>query len=653
MIPSDFIDDLLAKTDIVDIIDERVPLKKSGANYMACCPFHKEKTPSFSVSPSKQFYHCFSCGAHGSAIGFLMEQQGMSFPDAVQYLADRAGMTVPHEKGSMEAPEIRAERKKKQQTLEETLQACADFYRHQLQINPPARQYLDGRGLNAEIIGHYGLGYAPDGWQPLAQVFQPYPNNALTECGQVIHNEEQNRYYDRFRHRIMFPIRDQQGRVIGFGGRVLDDSKPKYLNSPDTPLFDKGRNLYGLYEARNAVRDAGRILVVEGYMDVVALAQFGIPYAVASLGTSTTGEHIKILMRQSDEIYFCFDGDAAGRKAAWRALENALPQLKDGKSLHFLFLPPEHDPDSYIRAHGKTQFEDALIHQSKPLSEYFWQALSDGINLTTQEGKSRLLKTAAPLLAQITAPALGFLLKQRLAELVGIDPADLAVLLGQETPPRRVQAKSYKLPRETRRQPAMLTLAQRQIRSLLSNPAWVVHVRLPDVRPLAVADGVDARVLLQAGTRGGQVLDGDLAALHRHAAGLHHDRLRPLTGGRGRHDELGAQPVRYAPGLDVRLNADDQSVHRPGQLQVVLDPGRFQRGGGLVDDGPVGGGDVVRARALGDDIKTDLEHAYDGYTPEDGEAEADTGVEPPRPTEKTAVTTDAAAPEPPEKEPEK
>lgn len=215
-------------------------------------------------------------------------------------------------------------------------------------------------------------------------------------------------------------------------------------------------------------------------MDVVALAQFGIPYAVASLGTSTTGEHIKILMRQSDEIYFCFDGDAAGRKAAWRALENALPQLKDGKSLHFLFLPPEHDPDSYIRAHGKTQFEDALIHQSKPLSEYFWQALSDGINLTTQEGKSRLLKTAAPLLAQITAPALGFLLKQRLAELVGIDPADLAVLLGQEAPPRRVQAKSYKLPRETRRQPAMLTLAQRQIRSLLSNPAWAVHVRLPE-----------------------------------------------------------------------------------------------------------------------------------------------------------------------------
>ena len=479
MIPQDFVDDLLAKTDIVDVIDQYVPLKKGGANYMACCPFHKEKTPSFSVSPSKQFYHCFGCGAHGSAIGFVMEHQGLGFVEAVQLLADRVGMSVPNvREENPQAAAQRAAKKQQQQTLEQVVQAACTFYEQQLPRSPQAWQYVTGRGLSPEIIAHYGIGYAPEGWSPLAQVFQPYPSAALIDSGMVLDNE--GRQYDRFRHRIMFPIRNISGQIIGFGGRVLDDSKPKYLNSPDTPLFDKGRNLYGLYEARNAVRDAGRILVVEGYMDVVALAQFGIPYAVASLGTSTTGEHIKILMRQSDEIYFCFDGDAAGRKAAWRALENALPQLKDGKSLHFLFLPPEHDPDSYIRAHGKTQFEDALIHQSKPLSEYFWQALSDGLNLATQEGKSRLLKTAAPLLAQITAPALGFLLKQRLAELVGIDPADLAVLLGQETPPRRVQAKSYKLPRETRRQPAMLTLAQRQIRSLLSNPAWAVHVRLPE-----------------------------------------------------------------------------------------------------------------------------------------------------------------------------
>ena len=478
MIPSDFIDELLAKVDIVDIIDEQVPLKKGGANYMACCPFHKEKTPSFSVSPTKQFYHCFSCGAHGSAIGFVMEHQGLSFPEAVQFLADRVGMVVPKVRGQNDNPEIRAERKKKQQTLEETTAAAADFYAQQLKFNPTAKAYLDKRGLSAEVIAHYGLGYAPDGWQPLAQVFQPYPNTALVDTGMVIDNE--GRHYDRFRHRIMFPIRNPRGQVIGFGGRVLDDSKPKYLNSPDTPLFDKGKNLYGLYEGRAAVKEAGRILVVEGYMDVVALAQFGVGYGVAALGTATTAEHVKILMRQADSIYFCFDGDSAGRKAAWRALENALPQLKDDKSLHFLFLPEEHDPDSYIRAYGKAQFEDALLNQSKPLSEYFWEHLSDRINLNTQEGKAELVKTSSPLLAQITAPALAYLLKQRLSELVGIDPDNLARLLGQEAPKQHVKQKSYKLPPISVKQPVMLTLVQRQIRSLLINPDWAAYIDLPD-----------------------------------------------------------------------------------------------------------------------------------------------------------------------------
>ena len=478
MIPSDFIDELLAKVDIVDIIDEQVPLKKGGANYMTCCPFHKEKTPSFSVSPTKQFYHCFSCGAHGSAIGFVMEHQGLSFPEAVQFLADRVGMAVPKVRGQNDNPEVRAERKKKQQTLEETTAAAADFYAQQLKFNPAAKAYLDKRGLSAEVIAHYGLGYAPDGWRPLAQVFQPYPNTALVDTGMVIDNE--GRHYDRFRHRIMFPIRNPRGQVIGFGGRVLDDSKPKYLNSPDTPLFDKGKNLYGLYEGRAAVKDAGRILVVEGYMDVVALAQFGVGYGVAALGTATTAEHVKILMRQADSIYFCFDGDSAGRKAAWRALENALPQLKDDKSLHFLFLPEEHDPDSYIRAYGKTQFEDALLNQSKPLSEYFWEHLSDDLNLNTQEGKAELVKTSSPLLAQITAPALGYLLKQRLSELVGIDPDNLAQLLGQEAPKQHVKQKSYKLPPISVKQPVMPTLVQRQIRSLLINPDWAAYIDLPD-----------------------------------------------------------------------------------------------------------------------------------------------------------------------------
>ena len=534
MIPSDFIDELLAKVDIVDIIDEQVPLKKGGANYMACCPFHKEKTPSFSVSPTKQFYHCFSCGAHGSAIGFVMEHQGLSFPEAVQFLADRVGMVVPKVRGQNDNPEVRAERKKKQQTLEETTAAAADFYAQQLKFNPTAKAYLDKRGLSAEVIVHYGLGYAPDGWQPLAQVFQPYPNTALVDTGMVIDNE--GRHYDRFRHRIMFPIRNPRGQVIGFGGRVLDDSKPKYLNSPDTPLFDKGKNLYGLYEGRAAVKEAGRILVVEGYMDVVALAQFGVGYGVAALGTATTAEHVKILMRQADSIYFCFDGDSAGRKAAWRALENALPQLKDDKSLHFLFLPEEHDPDSYIRAYGKAQFEDALLNQSKPLSEYFWEHLSDDLNLNTQEGKAELVKTSSPLLAQITAPALAYLLKQRLSELVGIDPDNLARLLGQEAPKRHVKQKSYKLPPISVKQPVMLTLVQRQIRSLLINPDWAAYIDLPDYL----------------------VLDGDFACLANLAESIKSHAAVPET----------AQVLEYMRGspYEETINRIFHSTHQSEEM---------------------------------------------------------------------------------------
>ena len=504
MIPSEFIDELLAKVDIVDIIDEHVPLKKGGANYMACCPFHKEKSASFSVSPHKQFYHCFGCGAHGSAIGFIMEYQGLSFTEAVQYLADRIGMAVPKTRGREEAPEVRQARKKKQQTLEETTEAAAVFYAGRLKQDARAQAYLSQRGLSPEIIEHYGLGYSPDGWQPLAQVFQPYPNTALVESGMVI--EKDGKHYDRFRDRIMFPIRNPRGQVIGFGGRVLDKGEPKYLNSPETALFDKGRNLYGLHEGRAAIKEVGRILVVEGYMDVVALAQFGLGYGVAALGTATTADHIKLLMRQTDSIYFCFDGDRAGRKAAWRALENALPQLKDDKSLHFLFLPEAHDPDSYIRAHGKAQFEDALLNQSKPLSAYFWDGLSDGLDLNTHEGKAELVKTSAPLLAQISAPALGFLLKQQLSELVGIDPANLAQLLGQEAPKRHIKQKSYQLPQATFKQPQMPTLAQKQIRSLLINPAWAAYIALPEYLPLS----------------------GDMACL-ANVAELIHSRPAPLS----------------------------------------------------------------------------------------------------------------------------
>ena len=491
MIPQDFIDDLLAQTDIVDVIEPYVPLKKSGANYMACCPFHKEKSPSFSVSPAKQFYHCFGCGAHGSAIGFVMQYQNLGFAEAVQQLADRIGLAVPRTKGSLnEPPEARAARKKQQQTLETALQTAAAFYARQLQTSPQAQAYAQKRGLSPEIAERYGIGYAPEGWQPLSQEFQPYPAPALIESGLVVENE--GRHYDRFRNRLMFPIRNISGSVIGFGGRVLDDTKPKYLNSPDTPLFDKGKNLYGLWEAREAVRDAGRILVVEGYMDAVALAQYGIGYAVAALGTATTAEHIGILFRQTDNVYFCFDGDAAGRKAAWRALENALPRLKDGKNLHFLFLPAEHDPDSFVREHGNARFEEALLHESRPLSQYFWDALASGLDLDTQEGKAELIQRAAPLLVQITAPAFAFLLKQKLSGLVGIDPANLAHLMGQAAPKRHIEAKRYTLPRESFRQPETPTLAQRQIRTLLLNPQWAQYAVIPDYLP---AEG-DAACLL-------------------------------------------------------------------------------------------------------------------------------------------------------------
>lgn len=483
MIPRDFIDELLSKVDIVDVIDQAVPLKKSGANYMACCPFHKEKSASFSVSPSKQFYHCFGCGAHGSAIGFVMEHQGLSFTEAVQYLADCVGLKVPQNK--QELPEdctVREKRKAQQQSMEGVMNEAAAFYQQQLNQHNGASHYLQKRGLSPEIIAHYGIGYAPEGWTPLAKVCQPYPSEPLIQTGMVLDNE--GKQYDRFRHRIMFPIRSLTGQIIGFGGRVLDDSKPKYLNSPDTPLFDKGKNLYGLYEARGAIKEAQKILVVEGYMDVVALAQYGIAYAVAALGTATTAEHIKILMRQTDNIYFCFDGDSAGKKAAWRALENALPQLKDDKTLHFLFLPEQHDPDSYVREFGKQHFEERLHSQSQTLSAYFFNALTANLNLNTQEGKAELVKRASPLLKQISAPTLSFLLKQQLSELVGIDASNLAHLIGQAAPVRHVVAKNYKLPRETFRQPEIFTLVQKQIRTLLFNPQWAKDVLLPDYLPL-------------------------------------------------------------------------------------------------------------------------------------------------------------------------
>ncbi|HEX4885681.1 MAG TPA: DNA primase [Casimicrobiaceae bacterium] len=427
MIPNDFLQTLLARVDIVEVVDRLVPLKKAGANYVACCPFHSEKSPSFTVSPTKQFYHCFGCGAHGTAIGFLMEHSGKSFPEAVEELARDAGLTVPR----VERP---GEREKREEAadLTEHLLAAAKFYRAQLKDSPRAIDYLKGRGLTGAIAAKFGIGYAPDAWQGLAKAFANYDDPALEAAGLVIKGDGGKRY-DRFRDRVMFPIHDARGRVVGFGGRVLDRGEPKYLNSPETPVFSKGRELYGLFQARQGIRDAAHVVVVEGYMDVVALAQHGVDCAVATLGTSTTPVHAQKLFRQTDTVVFCFDGDNAGRKAAWRALENTLPVLADGKNARFLFLPDGEDPDDFVRRRGKAAFEAALA-QAVPLSEFLLRELAAQHPPSDAEGSAALVAAARPHLAAIEAPVLRALITRRLAELTRLPEEQLRTLLGAARP---------------------------------------------------------------------------------------------------------------------------------------------------------------------------------------------------------------------------
>jgi DNA primase len=417
VIPKSFIQDLLNRLDIVDVIERYVPLKKAGSNFVACCPFHNEKSPSFTVSQSKQFYHCFGCGVHGTAIGFVMEQGGLSFVDAVEELARTIGVTVPQETSTQVTHKISPD-------LYEVMQSAARFYREQLKQSQHAIEYLKKRGLSGEIAARFAVGYAPDGWQNLESIFPNYHDTPLLETGLVIENDEGKRY-DRFRDRIMFPIVNVRGQVIGFGGRVLDKGEPKYLNSPETPLFEKGHELYGLYQAQKSIRAEKMALVVEGYMDVVALAQLGVDYAVATLGTATTAFHIQKLLRLTEQVVFCFDGDSAGRRAAWRALENALPQLQDGKQLRFLFLPAEHDPDSYIREHGKEAFERLMGEEALTLSGYFLRELSSRVDLKTSEGRSAFLELARPLMLAIAAPTTALLMRKEVAALAGITQAEL------------------------------------------------------------------------------------------------------------------------------------------------------------------------------------------------------------------------------------
>jgi DNA primase len=450
-IPQTFIQELLNRVDVVDVVGRYVQLKKGGANLMGLCPFHGEKSPSFSVSPTKQFYHCFGCGANGNAIGFLMEHAGMTFIEAVKDLAQQTGLQVPEDDASPQDRERAAMQRQKQVTLNDVLEKAAHAYMKQLKASPRAVDYLKGRGLSGEIAKTFGLGYAPEGWRSLASVFPDYTDALLVESGMVIVHEDEKgqdgeaKRYDRFRDRIMFPIRNVKGEYIGFGGRVLDKGEPKYLNSPETPVFSKGRELYGLFEARTAIRVAGYALVTEGYMDVVALAQLGFANAVATLGTACTADHVQKLFRFTDSVVFSFDGDGAGRRAARKALDAALPLATDTRSVKFLFLPAEHDPDSYIRANGEEAFAQC-VKDAVPLSRFLIDAASADCDLTSAEGRARMASQARPLWSALPDGALKRQLITELANGIGIGSSDLLQLWQQSGGGARAQRPAHREP---------------------------------------------------------------------------------------------------------------------------------------------------------------------------------------------------------------
>ncbi len=471
LIPQSFINDLIDRVDIVDVIDSRVTLKKAGKNYQARCPFHDEKTPSFSVSPDKQFYHCFGCGVSGTALTFLMEYERLEFVDAVEALARIAGVTVPREGSSKAAPDHRK--------LYDALSTADMWFRRKLKASAEAVAYLKDRGLTGMIARDFGIGFAPDEWQALSEALaDKHSADSLLKAGLLTENDK-GRRYDRFRGRIMFPIRDTRGRVIGFGGRVMDgDSGPKYLNSPETPVFHKGRELYGLFEARKALRRIDKLLVVEGYMDVVALAQAGIANAVASLGTATTTDHFHKLYRYSEEVVCCFDGDSAGRQAAWRALENALSTLTQGRQLKFMFLPDGEDPDSLVRKEGRERFE-ARIVAAAPAIEYLFSRLSEGLDLNQLDGQARLASLAMPYLRQVPEGILKQLMERRLQALTGF--------AGDSTGPAQAGSASVPKATDNRPQPALSALQRKLLRYLLAAPEHISTV------PTSVTDPVAER----------------------------------------------------------------------------------------------------------------------------------------------------------------
>ena len=459
MIPESFINELLNRVDVVDIIDKRVPLKKTGANFVACCPFHQEKTPSFSVSPSKQFYHCFGCGAHGSAISFLIDHDGLNFIDAIHELAKVVGLKVPNQ------VDEKPEKKKENIVLEDSLILAKKYYQARLKASPEAIKYLKSRGLTGEIAKQFSIGFAPGGWNNLNEVFKDYDNDVLIKSG-LINKNEKGKRYDRFRNRIMFPIYNAKGQLVGFGGRVIDEKdSPKYYNSPETSLFQKSYELYGLLAARKSIRDKGYVLVVEGYMDVVSLAQHGISNAVATLGTATTSFHIQKLIRYTSEIIFCFDGDEAGKSAAWRAMQNSLASVTDEVQLKFLFLSEQHDPDSYVRENSKEKFEK-LAKDATPLSEYVVHYLTKKNDLTSQEDRVKFLNSVEPILNNIASLKLTFLLKKRISELLNLTIDELDKVINIKSK-ENTKPSSKNIPREA------TSVVRRFISLLISDPSLV------------------------------------------------------------------------------------------------------------------------------------------------------------------------------------
>jgi DNA primase len=485
-IPREFIDDIIARTDIVELVDSRVRLKKAGRNHQACCPFHDEKRPSFTVSQDKQFYHCFGCGAHGNVISFLMEFDRLEFPEAIEELAQYHSIEVPREKGG--APPPSAEQKQQKESDYELMEKVAKFFAQQLKIHPDkakAVNYLKNRGLSGEIVKAFDMGYAPPEWDSVLKNFgvSPEYQRQLLDLKLITENDNRRRF-DFFRDRIMFPIRDKRGRVIGFGGRVLDDGGPKYLNSPETRIFHKGHELYGFYQAKQAHRNLTRVMIVEGYMDVVALGQFGIDYAVASLGTATTAEHIQMLFRATSEVVCCYDGDRAGREAAWRALENALPYLKDGVEMKFLFLPDGEDPDTLVRKIGKDIFEQSLKNDAVPLSKFFFDNLLQRHHVSSNEGKAALKAEAMPLIQKIVGDNIREILLSDLSNHMGDQnkhkyERDVAQANLRKTPKKL----DFNTPNKSTISPIRM-----MIRLLLDDPSLAIKCQAADPTQLVSVD---------------------------------------------------------------------------------------------------------------------------------------------------------------------